>query len=223
MVDKPQWLKDFLEKESFDFSKPEDWRAFIDERREGGDGRSADGLQVRDIKNYAPGTAFVSTYGPPTKIQFHIRAQGTGVALSPSVLYVYHPDASWTYKVTSFYIGPPGSSIDFSMEAGGGGTQTSPMWGSFYYVIVKSPNLPGQIPAEMLGARAIREAVKGMRPLTRWGLRLLPMGGASYSISVKVGAAEWIRDEFMPQQALTQAEIDQLTELAEQSYNYLRD
>ena len=51
MVDEPQWLEDFMEKTDFDFSKAEDWRAFIDERREGGRGRSADGLQLRDIKN----------------------------------------------------------------------------------------------------------------------------------------------------------------------------
>lgn len=102
MVDEPQWLEDFMEKTDLDFSKAEDWRAFIDERREGGRGRSADGLQLRDIKNYAPGTAFISTNGAPAVIQFHIRTQGTGYALPSGILYVYHPDASWTYKVTSF-------------------------------------------------------------------------------------------------------------------------
>ena len=44
MVDTPPWLEDFLEKTVFDFSKADDWRAFLEERRQGGSGRSADGL-----------------------------------------------------------------------------------------------------------------------------------------------------------------------------------
>ncbi|PTV93952.1 hypothetical protein C8J27_1101 [Rhodobacter aestuarii] len=223
MGENPQWLENFLEKTSFDFSKAQDWRAFLNERREGGSGRSADGLQLRDIKNYAPGTAFISTHGAPTPIQFHVRTQGSGFALPSGVLHVYHPDASWTYKVTSFYVGPPTSSLDFRMEAGGGGSPSSPMWGSIYYIVLKSSDLPGQKQAETIGKRALREAVKGLNGVTRWGFRLLAMGEASYSLSVKVGGGEWVRDEFMPQQALTEAEIAQLKDLADQAYDYLRD
>ena len=49
------------------------------------------------------------------------------------------------------------------------------------------------------------------------------MGEVSYSISAKVGAGEWVRDEFMPQQALTQAELDQLKELAVDAIDYLKN
>lgn len=109
------------------------------------------------------------------------------------------------------------------MQAGGGGTPTSPMWGSIYYIIVRSGDLPGQKPVEMLGKRAMKEAVKGAGRLTRWGFRLLPMGEASYSISAKVGAGAWVHDEFMPQQALTRAELDQLRELAGDALDYLTE
>ena len=69
----------------------------------------------------------------------------------------------------------------------------------------------------------MRDALKGASRLTGWGFRLLPMGEVSYSISAKVGAGEWVRDEFMPQQALTQAELDQLKELAVDAIDYLKN
>ena len=63
-------------------------------------------------------TAFISTYGAPAQVEFRIRTQGDGHALPPGVLYVYHPDASWTYKVTSFYVGPPADRLIFGCAPG---------------------------------------------------------------------------------------------------------
>lgn len=49
------------------------------------------------------------------------------------------------------------------MRAGDGGTPTSPMWGSHYYIIVKSSELPGKALAEKLGKRAVRDAAEALK------------------------------------------------------------
>jgi hypothetical protein len=136
-------LDEFMSKTDFDFSTVAGWREFLNERREGGAGRDADGFHARDIKNYPVGIATIITNGGPVNVKVNIRTMGSGLALPPGVLYVFHPDRSWKYKVSSFYVGPPGSSIDFSFQAGGAMTN-EPNWGTLYYIVVKSGELPGR-------------------------------------------------------------------------------
>ncbi len=197
-------LDAFLSKTDFDFSSPAGWKEFLAERSQGGAGRDADGIQLRDIRNYAVGSAFVSSTGQPVRVQFNIRTYGTGLALPPGMLYVYHPDAGWNYTVTSRYIGPPGSSIDLYLDVAGGGTPTRPDWGSICYIVLKSGDLPGQGAAETLGKRALNQALRGSGWLARGGFRMLSMGEAGYSVSVRVGGSEWVRDYFMPQEILSE-------------------
>ncbi|WP_417275586.1 hypothetical protein [Celeribacter halophilus] len=56
-------LEAFLSKVDFNFSTPEGWNEFLSERQQGGAGRDADGIQLRDITNYAVGTAMITSIG----------------------------------------------------------------------------------------------------------------------------------------------------------------
>lgn len=207
----------FMSKSDFDFSTPAGWQDFLAERSVGGTGRDADGLQLRDVKNYAVGTAFLNTTGDPAPVHFQIRTLGTGLALPPGILYVYHPDASWKMKVTTYYVGPPTSSLDFRMQAGGGGTPTRPEWGSIYYVILKSGEIPGRGVARTAANHALREAFKRSGWFFTRGFKLLTRGEAGYSVSVRVGSNEVVRDYFMPQKIFSEEAQERLREMGERA------
>jgi len=64
-------LDAFLSKSDFDFSSVGGWDEFFAERRIGGDGRDADGLYLRDIKNYAVGTANIISSGSPIDVRIY--------------------------------------------------------------------------------------------------------------------------------------------------------
>ena len=132
-------LREFMSKDDFDFSTAEGWEEFLAERRLGGSGRDADGFHARDLKNYAVGVATVITRGQSQTARINVRTRGTGLALPPGNLFVYHPDANWNMAVTTFYVGPPGSSIDYPLEVGGPGDgRHEEYWGSLYYIVLKS-------------------------------------------------------------------------------------
>lgn len=62
-----QELEPFLSKIDFDFSNASDWEEFLAERAAGGTGRDADGIQLRDIKNYSVGATTVIARSGPVK------------------------------------------------------------------------------------------------------------------------------------------------------------
>ncbi|MFP7675712.1 hypothetical protein ACG74X_20450 [Marivita sp. S0852] len=66
-------LDAFLSKTDFDFSQVADWQEYLAERAAGGTGRDADGIQLRDIKNYSVGVATVITRNSPVTARFSIR------------------------------------------------------------------------------------------------------------------------------------------------------
>ncbi|MBL3587689.1 hypothetical protein JMM61_20465 [Rhodovulum sulfidophilum] len=66
-------LEALVSKTDFDFSTVSGWDEFLNERRAGGTGPAADGLQLRDIKLYAVGTANVITSGAPVKVHINVR------------------------------------------------------------------------------------------------------------------------------------------------------
>mgnify|MGYP000933794173 FL=1 len=213
----------FMSKTDFDFSTPAGWDAFLAERSQGGTGRDADGLQLRDIKNYAVGTAFVNTVGQPVRVDIHVRTMGSGLALPPGILYVYHPDASWKKKVTSFYVGPPSSSLDFQLQAGGGGTPTRPEWGSLYYIVMKSGEIPGRGMARRAAEHALRDAFKSAGWFFTRGFKMLSRGEAGYSVSVKVGANPVVRDSFMPQKIFSDEAQERLRQMGQRAMSTLPD
>lgn len=207
----------FMSKTDFDFSTPAGWEEFMAERSVSGTGRDADGLQLRDVKNYAVGSAFVNTTGEAARVHIQVRTLGSGLALPPGVLYIYHPDESWNMKVTSFYVGPPTSSLDFRMQVGGGGTPTRPEWGSIYYIILKSGQIPGRGAARMAANRALREAFKQSGWFFTRGFKMLTRGEAGYSISVKVGSNSIVRDYFMPQKVFSEEAQERLRQMGERA------
>ncbi len=215
-------LDAFLSKTDFDFSQTADWEEFLEERRQGGAGRDADGIQLRDIKNYAVGTATVITRGGTVTARFNVRTLGSGLALPPGILYVYHNDSPGPKKVSSFYVGPPTSSATFELEVSSGGPDGEEGWGALYYVIIKSGNLPGQGLAEMAGKRALRQAIRSAGWLTRGGFRLLSMGEAGYDVTVQVGYGAPTRD-FMPQEIISDAGMEQIEETARNAWDALTD
>ncbi|BCH55122.1 hypothetical protein GOZ89_15485 [Agrobacterium vitis] len=223
MVDfSKEQLDAFLSKTDFDFSKVEGWKEFLAERREGGTGRDADGIQLRDIKNYAVGAAFVSTTGQPVTAHFKVGTLGSGLALPSGNLFVYHPDGSWTYKVSSFYVGPGTSSVDIYLQVGGGGTPTRPEWGSIYYIVLKSGDIPGKGAATALGKKVLNETIKESAWLARKGFKLLASGEAGYSVSVQVGAGPWVLDYFMPQEVISANGMENIRDTVEGAWNYLK-
>lgn len=215
-------LDAFLSKTDFDFSKVGDWEEFLAERRSGGTGRDADGIQLRDIKNYAVGTATVITSGGTVTAQFNVRTLGTGHALPPGLLYVYYADSPGPKKVKSFYVGPPSRSATFNLEVSSGGPDGEEGWGALYYVIIKSGNLPGQGLAEMAGKRALREAVKGAGWIMRSGFRMLSMGEAGYDVTVKIGYGPVTRD-YMPQEIISDDLMEQIGDAARGARDALFD
>jgi hypothetical protein len=210
----PDQLEAFLSKQEFNFATVAGWEEFFAERRSGGAGRDADGVQLRDLKNFAVATAMVITSGSPAIASFWIRSLGTGLSLAPGVMYVYYKDAAHSPHVKTFYVGPPGSSMTVSMEVGGGGTQSSPDWGALYYIILKSGDLPGQSVAESVAKRVVNNALKGAGWLARRGTRFLMMGGAGYTVQVQVGNGAPQRDEFMPQEILSDATKARIEDMA---------
>jgi hypothetical protein len=195
-----QDVEKFLSKSDFDFSNPAGWREFLNERSAGGAGRDADGYHIRDIKNYAVGTSTIITRGGPVTVNGTIRTLGTGLALPPGVAYFYHPDASWKYVVTSIYVGPPGSSQDFSFEAGGPGKRPGEEnWGTIYYIVLKSGEIPGKGAAGAVARRLMRDASRMLNS----GRKLLSRGEAGYSITVRVGSMSADTNHFMEQQILS--------------------
>ena len=214
----PEELDAFLSKTDFDFSKVSDWKEFLAERAVGGSGRDADGIQLRDIKNYAVGTANVITRGGTITARFSVRTLGSGLALPPGILYVYHSNAARQKQVSSFYVGPPTSSLSFKLEVGSGGREGEESWGALYYVIIKSGNLPGQGLAEMVGKRALRKAIKGTSWLMRRGFRLLSMGEAGYDVTVKIGNGPITRD-YMMQEIISDELYDQLQKTAKDAWD----
>lgn len=212
-------LDAFLSKTDFDFSKVSDWEAFLAERRQGGAGRDADGLQLRDIKNYAVGVANVFT-GSLVPARFTVRSLGSGHALAPAILYIYHSYAPKQKKVTSFYIGPPSSMLQLTVDVCSGGPVDIESWGSLYYIIIKSGDLPGQGLAEMAGKRALKQALRGSSWLLRGGFRLLPLGGAGYDVSLKIGDGSVTRD-FMPQSIVSDGFMDRMDDAARRAWGAL--
>lgn len=215
-------LDAFLSKTDFDFSTVAGWEEFLAERRAGGTGRDADGIQLRDIKNYAVGTAMVISQGSPIRAWFNVRSLGSGLALAPGVLYVNYPDASDARKVQSFYIGPPGSSIDLFLQVGGAGSRASPHWDVLYYIVIKSGDLPGQGAAEALGRRALNNALRGGGWLLRRGFGLLRFGGAGYDVTVRLGT-EVSRNQFLDQEILSDEAMQKLRRTAEDAWDYLTE
>ena len=214
----PEELEAFLSKTDFDFSKVSDWEEFLAERAVGGTGRDADGIQLRDIKNYAVGTATVITRGETVTAQFNVRTLGSGLALPPGVLYVYHSNANRQKQVSSFYVGPPGSSATYRLEVGNGGRAGEESWGALYYIVIKSGNLPGQGLAEMIGKRSLRKAIKGTSWLMRRGFRLLSMGEAGYDVTVQIGNGPITRD-YMMQEIISDELYDKLKKTASNAWD----
>ena len=193
-------IEKFISKNQFDFSSPAGWREFLDERSAGGAGRDADGYHLRDLKNYAVGGSTIITSGAPVTVSGTIRTLGTGLALPPGVAYFYHPDTAWKYIVTSIYVGPPGSSQNFSFQAGGPGKKPGQQnWGTIYYIVLKSGELAGRGAAGAAARRLMRDASR----LLNSGRKLLTRGEAGYSITVKVGSMAPETNHFMEQQILS--------------------
>lgn len=195
----------FLSKQEFDFSSPEGWKELFAERSSihGPAGRGADGLHIRDFKNYAIGVANIITNGSPVTVTATVRTLGSGLALPPGVIYFYHPDASWNYKVTSFYVGPPTSTLTFRFEAGGGSKQA---WGSLYYIVLKSSEVPGRGAARMVAGQVLKEATR----LVRSGTKLISRGEAGYWVRVQVGNLAETSERFLDQVLVTPEEWQKL-------------
>ncbi|MCO6383054.1 MAG: hypothetical protein JXQ91_14285 [Vannielia sp.] len=214
-------LDAFLSKTDFDFSQTSDWEEFLAERRSGGAGRDADGIQLRDIKNYAVGTAPIFSTGNPVEARFDIRGLGVN-NMATGVLYIYYPDAGWNMQVESVFLGQT-RHIRHSLDVGGGGTPTRPIWGSLYYIAVKSGDLPGQGAAEALGRRALKEAVRSGGWLLRRGFGLIARGGAGFDVTVRVGAGPEMRNTYLEQEILSDEGWDAVRETAEDAWDYLRE
>jgi hypothetical protein len=196
-------LDKFLSKVDFDFRTVAGWREFLAERRDGGSGRDADGFHLRDIKNYAVGVATVITRSAPVDATFTIRALGTGLALAPGNIFIFHPDQNWDMKVTTRYVGPPGSGMNFTIPVGGSTSDGRENWGSSYYIVLKSGELPGQGLAETANRRLLDQALKTSWWVTRRGVNLLTRGGDGYNVTVRVGSMGAFTNQFMAQEILS--------------------
>lgn len=215
-------LDAFLSKTDFDFSTVSGWQEFFSERRVGGTGRDADGIQLRDIKNYAVGTASVFSQGSTVRAWINVRSLGTGLALAPGNIYVNYPDASGQRQVRSFYIGPPSSSADFYMEVGGGGSAEKPHWNTIYYIVIKAGDLPGQGAAETLGRRVLKQAVRSSGFIIRRGFGLLTLGGAGYDVTVRIGR-ETYRNQFLDQEVISEEGMARVRQAAEDAWKYMSE
>jgi hypothetical protein len=216
-------LEAFLSKTDFDFSTVGGWEEFLSERRRGGSGRDADGVQLRDIKNYAVGTANIISTGSPDNVHINIRQSGTGLALAPAQLYVNFPDASGARQVREFGLGgSTQASADFFFDAGGGGTRFSPHWNVIYYIVIKVGDLPGRGLAERHGRRVLEQAIKGGGWMLRRGFGLLRYGGASYDVTVKVGNLPPARNQFLDQEILSDEGMAAIREGASDAWDYIR-
>lgn len=203
-------LERFMSKADFDFSTTGGWREFLDERSQvhGGAGRDADGIHMRDLKNYSVGAATIITTGQPVPVTLTVRTQGSGLALPSGNVYVFHPDAAWNYKVTTFYIGrsanggPASSLQQFRLMAGGPG-KPSPysdeQWGSIYYLVKKADGIPGQGVASAAGKQVLQQFLRETTRFMTWGRKLTTMGGAGYIVSVQVGSLPPEENHFLDQ------------------------
>jgi hypothetical protein len=219
----PAELEAFLSKQDFNFGTVAGWHEFFAERRTGGSGRDADGVQLRDLKNYAVASANYESKGSPLTASFWVRSLGTGLALAPGVMYVYYKDASKSPKVKTLYVGPPSSSLREYLEVGGSGTASRPDWDALFYIILKSGDLPGQTVAETAAKRAVNNALKGASWLARRGTRILMMGGAGYTVQVQVGGGAPQRDQFMPQEILSDATSARIEDMANRAVEAVTD
>lgn len=220
----PEELAAFLSKTDFDFSTVEGWEEYFAERRRGGAGRDADGIQIRDLKNYAVGTANIISSGPPSDVNIHIRQPGSGLALAPGVIYINYPDAAGNRQVSQEFIGGNSSSSRrLSFQAGGGGTDFSPHWDALYYIVIKSENLPGQGVAKTAAGQVLNRALKGAGWLSRRGFQMIRMGGSSYDVTVNVGSLPPVRNQFMDQEVLSEEALEEIRATASDAYDYLSE
>jgi hypothetical protein len=218
----PEELDAFLSKTDFDFSTVEGWEEFFAERRRGGNARDADGIQIRDLKNYAVGTANIISSGSPSDVRINIRQPGSGLALAPGVIYINYPDASGARQVIVEPVGmgrQDSQNIEF--QAGGGGTDFSPHWDALYYIVIKSEDLPGQGVAKTVAGQVLNRALKGAGWLSRRGFQMIRMGGSSYDVVVNVGTLPPVRNQFMEQEVLSEEALEQIKATASDAYDYL--
>lgn len=214
-------LAAFLSKVDFDFGTVAGWREFLAERAAGGAGRDTDGFQLRDIKNYAVGVATVITSTAPTTATFTIRSLGTGLALAPGVIYIFHPDQSWNMTVTTRYVGPPRGHMSFSIPVGGASADGRQNWGSLYFIVLKSGDLPAQGAVEAGARHALNQALRHSWWVTRRGLNLLTRGGDGYNVTVQVGSMSPVRNQFLDQEILSPQAYQQLSDWARRARDSL--
>ncbi|MEF2074819.1 hypothetical protein [Consotaella aegiceratis] len=184
-------LNRFLSQSDFDFSTPAGWREFLNERAlEGGKGRDADGIQLRDLKNYAVGSSQFISHDQPVPVTFTVRTQGDGLALPPGNLYVFHPNAAWDYVVSQFSLQSTDSVVRYRLMAGGGdkpGLYSNENWGTIYYIAIKAGDIPGKGVAKSAAEQMTKKYIKDASKLIMRGRKLLSMGGVTYIITVRIG------------------------------------